>query len=104
MTAPDLVIKIGAACVHHQRAFWCQRLFEGEVNLVRPARNCANGAYRRVHHNRVTRRDTQFVKILGQLISGEHLLRIIPLPSCNKAVLSRITIWLSAALGRPQSP
>ncbi len=69
VAAADVVVARRAAGVHHQRAGVGQRVLEGEVNLVRPAGDRADGADRGMQHHGVARLDAELDEVARQLAS-----------------------------------
>ena len=76
VAAPDLVVVLRAAGVHHQRAVAGQRILERQVNLVGAAGNRADRAHRGVHHHHLARRDAKAAESFCQLVSRMHRLRL----------------------------
>jgi hypothetical protein len=62
VAAPDVVVTLGTTGVHHHRPGIGQRVFEGQVDLIGPARDGADRADRRVHHHGVARGDAELAK------------------------------------------
>ena len=64
MSPADLVYEVRTARVHHQGARFRQRVLEGEMNLVGPARDGTDGADGGVQHDCVATSDAESSKIL----------------------------------------
>ena len=71
-TAPDIVVAIGAAGIHHQRATLGQRILDREMNLIRTTGDRPDRPHRRMDHHGVARRDTQGRESIGQFPTRIH--------------------------------
>jgi hypothetical protein len=67
--APYLVVVTRATCLHHERAFSGQHVFERKMNFIGPTCNFSNRAYRSMHHHSVARPNTQPTKVICQPFS-----------------------------------
>ena len=73
MAAPDLVVKLRAADVHHQRPALGDDILQREVDLIGPAGHVANRTHRRMNHQRVARRDAERAEVASEFVSRVHV-------------------------------
>src|SRR3989454_11801297 len=87
VSAPDLVVVVGTAGVHHQRPVSSHSILEREVDLGGPTSNVARCTYGGMHHERVAGSNPQSAESVRQFLSRMHQVRILALSSRNVGVL-----------------
>ena len=72
VAAPDFVVELRTARVHHQRAATGQRLFQRQMDLIGTTDDPSDGADGGVQHHHIAGLHTQPAEVGAQRITEKH--------------------------------
>src|SRR5262245_7951434 len=70
----NVVVVVGTADIHHQRARSAERVAQRKMNLIGAAGSFSNASHRRVEHHDIARDYTERTKVSSKLPSRPHCL------------------------------